>query len=119
MIEGLLYLLGFQLAGEMLVRSLHWPVPGPVCGMALLLVFLMWRKQTPIALRETSGSLLGNLSLLFVPAGVGLLSHGPTLAREGWQMLVVMVGSTVVTMAVTAAVLAFLLRSKKGREDAQ
>lgn len=118
MVEGLLCLLGFQLVGEWCVRALNWPVPGPVLGMALLLGYLMWRQQLPGFLQNTSSGLLSHLSLLFVPAGVGLLSHGPTLAREGWQMLLVMVLSTLITMSVTAAVLVLLLRNRKGRDHA-
>ena len=72
MTAALALLLAFQLAGEALRVALHLPVPGPVIGMALLLVYLIIRPEGPSTeLRNTAGGLLQNLSLLFVPAGTG------------------------------------------------
>ena len=76
MVAGFAWLLVFQLAGEVLVRSLQLPVPGPVVGMLLLLLVLIWRGEPGENLRSAGQGLLANLSLLFVPAGVGIMVHG-------------------------------------------
>ena len=73
LIYGMTVLLVFQLLGEVGVRSLDIPVPGPVAGMLLLLLALIVRRGVPLALDRSASGLLSHLSLLFVPAGVGLM----------------------------------------------
>ncbi len=105
MVSGFAWLLVFQLAGEVLARGLQWPVPGPVIGMLLLLLVLIWRGGPGEDLRNAGQGLLGNLSLLFVPAGVGIMVHGHRIADEWLALVVALVGSTVLTLAVTALVM--------------
>ncbi len=110
MLPGLAVLLAFQLAGEVLSRALALPVPGPVVGMVLLLAALELRAPLQRRLRATSGGLLGVLSLLFVPAGVGIVQHLPRLAAEWGAVSLAVVVSTVATLAVTGHVATRLLR---------
>ncbi|MDR2837511.1 MAG: CidA/LrgA family protein, partial [Azonexus sp.] len=58
MISALSLLLVFQLAGEVLARTLALPVPGPVIGMLLLFLFLALRGGASDELRQTSQNLL-------------------------------------------------------------
>lgn len=75
MINGLLWLLGFQLAGEVVVRSLDLSVPGPVVGMVLLFGVLQLRRPPATAnLFRAADGLLLHLQLLFIPAGVGVVT---------------------------------------------
>jgi putative effector of murein hydrolase LrgA (UPF0299 family) len=76
MIPALTLLLACQLVGEALARLFALPVPGPVIGMALLFLGLRLRPAaaldgTPLA--TVAGVLLAHLSLLFVPAGTGIV----------------------------------------------
>ena len=108
-LRGLALLLLFQVAGEGLARSAGSPIPGPVGGLVLLLPGLQWaRLRTPVA--AAADLLLGHLSLLFVPVGVGVITHLALVSRYGVQLLLVIVLSTWIGMAVTALVLRFLLR---------
>ena len=89
MSAALAALLLCQLAGEILVRALHLPVPGPVLGpvlgMALLVAGLVLRgRAPPPALGAAADALLGNLRLLFVPAGVGVMLYRHAL-RNGFH----------------------------------
>lgn len=110
MIGALTALLVFQLVGEILSAGLGLPVPGPVIGMALLFAALVWRGSVPPAIEETSNSILKNLSVLFVPAGVGVMVHASTIGAEWLALTVALVGSTVITLAVTALVLSALTK---------
>ncbi len=83
MIGALATLLIFQLVGEVAVQLSGLPIPGPVVGMVLLLVALRWRESLPDTLCATAETLLSHLSLLFVPAGVGIVEHGARLTA-GW-----------------------------------
>jgi putative effector of murein hydrolase LrgA (UPF0299 family) len=111
MIESLLILLFCQLLGEALVHELTLPLPGPVAGMMLLFLALLWRgrkcpgdPQVPEALADTSDALLRNLSLLFIPAAVGIVQHTGILRQSGLAIAVSIVVSSVLAMAVTALV---------------
>src|ERR1700694_1976716 len=72
-------LLLFQLVGELTVRSLGLPFPGPVVGLVLLFVALMIRGGVPEPLRAVSTTLLRHLMLLLVPATTAVILHGQRL----------------------------------------
>jgi holin-like protein len=105
MVGAIALLLAYQLAGELLVLLLALPVPGPVIGMLLLLATLAVRGGAPPALRDAAQGLLQHLSLLFVPAGVGVMVHSGRIAAEWLPILVALVLSTAATIAVTALVM--------------
>jgi holin-like protein len=111
MIESLVVLLVCQLFGEALVHGLALPLPGPVAGMALLFLGLIWRgrkvagePQVPQPLAATSDALLRNLSLLFIPAAVGIVQHTAILRESGLAIAVSIIVSSVLAMTVTALV---------------
>jgi holin-like protein len=101
MIESLTFLLLAQLAGEVIVRTVGLPVPGPVIGLILLAAIMAWRG-IPDALHQTALGLLRNLSLLFVPAGVGVIRQADVLAENWLALALALVISTLATLAVTA-----------------
>jgi holin-like protein len=104
MIEAGILLLLCQLAGESIVRAVELPVPGPVLGTLLVLVFLALRKGVPESLDKTSHDLLANFSLLFVPAGAGIILHVQRLEAEAVALLAALIVSTALTIAVAAFV---------------
>lgn len=106
MLASLAVFLLCQLAGEAAVRGLSLPVPGPVVGMVLMFALMAARTPLPGEIRATADGILRHLSLLFVPAGVGLVNNLDRLGSEGWRLLVVVVVSTVIALAVTAVVFA-------------
>jgi holin-like protein len=110
MIPALATLLVFQLVGEALVRALAAPVPGPVVGMALLLLALVLRPPLLSAIRPTAQTLLQHLSLLFVPAGVGVMLHLQRLGDEALAIGVALVLSTLVGLASAALTMAWLIK---------
>ena len=119
-IHGLLLELLFQLIGELIVVSLSLPIPGPVLGMVFLLLVLLFIKRVPKSLRTTSDTLLSNLALLFVPAGVGLVLHFELLRSEWWIILLALIISSIGAALTTAMVFSLLLKRQraKGRGDA-
>ena len=111
-LRGFGVLLLCQTVGELLARGFGLTLPGPVLGMLLLLGVL----NVP-ALRgcvsAAAGALLGHLSLLFVPVGVGVIAHLGLVAQYGWQLMVVLVVSTLIGLAVTGWVLQRLWRPEE------
>ena len=110
MLYALAALLAFQFLGEVLVRALHLPLPGALAGMLLLFGALVLRGSVPAPLASTSRQLLQHLMLLFVPAVAGVMLHFDRVAREWQPFLIASVVSTLVTLAVTALTLQWLLR---------
>ncbi|MGE0487050.1 MAG: CidA/LrgA family protein [Gammaproteobacteria bacterium] len=119
MLRALTLLLLFQLAGEVLARWLQLAVPGPVVGMALLLGMLALRRGPDAELRGTAQGLLQHLSLLFVPAGTGVLVHAHRVAQDWLPLVVALVLSTLIGLAVTALVLKILVAPATARGDAE
>ena len=114
MVTALTLLLCCQLAGEFAARVLGLPIPGPVLGMLLLFVLLLGRSRALEPVREPAYALLRYLSLLFVPAGVGLIRHTGRLRAELLAILVAVLVSTAATVAVTALVFQLVARAGKG-----
>lgn len=113
MLPSLTILLVCQLAGEVIARLFKLPIPGPVVGMMLLFAGLVIRRGIPENLEKTGTTLLSHLSLLFIPAGVGVTVHLKLLADEWLPIVVALIVSTVVTLAVTGLVMQALARGKK------
>ncbi len=110
---GLAWLLMLQSIGELLARGFSLPFPGPVIGMLLLLLVLRAPTvRTPIA--ACANFLLSHLSLLFVPVGVGVMTHLDLVGQYGMRMLLVIILSTWIGLAVTALTLHLM----KDRGDA-
>src|SRR5450631_4315574 len=116
MLAGLTWLLVYQCIGEILARWTGLPVPGPVIGMVLLFATLLTKRVAPESLKTTASGLLSHLSLLFVPAGVGVMLHFHRVASEWLPIVVALVVSTVLALAVTALVMRQLLARQDRRE---
>ncbi|NMG15158.1 CidA/LrgA family protein [Aromatoleum bremense] len=119
MIGALTLLLVFQLVGEVLVRALDLPIPGPVVGMGLLFVTLIVRRGPGEQLRGTANGVLQHLSLLFVPAGTGVMLHFQRLADEWLPLTVALVFSTLLSITVAALLLQRLMHRTRGRGESR
>jgi len=102
MLHSFAILLVFQLIGEAATQLLGLAVPGPVVGMALLFASIAIHPGLGHALRATAGGLLQHLSVLFVPAGVGVMLHAGRIREEWLAIVFAVVLGAVVTLAVTA-----------------
>ena len=110
MIAAIAGLLTCQLIGEILVRALLLPLPGPVAGLALMFLFLVWHgrghpemaEAIPLELGRVSDTLLRNLSLLFIPAAVGVVQYLDLLRANAAAITIAIVVSTTLSLVVTA-----------------
>ena len=109
MLRGLFLLLVCQLVGEVAARGLNLPAPGPVIGLALLAGGLALHARWGGIVEggeidRAATALLGALSLMFVPAGVGVVQYFDLLAAQGVALGVALVVSTVLTLLATVGV---------------
>lgn len=110
MLESIFIIFMFQLIGEATQKYFALPVPGPVIGLVLMLVCLLWITRTDVPLVtdcrnrlvNTSQHLLGYLSLLFVPIGVGVIMHLQFLEAQLARIIGVITIGTILTMVFTA-----------------
>jgi putative effector of murein hydrolase LrgA (UPF0299 family) len=112
MIASLGLILLCQLLGEIVVRAVGAPIPGPVVGLIVLLVLLQGRDRIGLLRRgplgdggveRAAGGMLAHLSLLFVPAGVGVVQHLDLVSSHGVAIFLILALSAIITLAVTAA----------------
>ena len=103
MLQTLGLLLGCQLAGEFITRGLGLPIPGPVLGLVILLLALALLPTLSSSLRPTTQVILAHLSLMFVPAGVGVIGNLEVLSSDWGALLLVLTISTILSMLVTVA----------------
>ena len=106
MVLTIALLLFFQLAGTAIVTVTGLPIPGPVMGMLLFLFALMVKDNLLQQTLPVVNVLLAHFSLLFVPAGVGIMQHGARLAAS-------IVISTLLAMAATAITVRIVMKVMK------
>lgn len=118
MAQGCLIGLIYQLAA-FLVQYFHLPLPASVLGMVLLFGLLMFKVIKVEYVDEAAHFFNKHLSFFFIPFAVGLMNYGGLIHSSGVKILVVVTGSTLIGLIVTARVTQFLAGSKKGRAEVQ
>ena len=113
MLKFVIVLLLCQLAGDFIMLATGLPLPGPVIGMALLFTGLSLRGEAPAALQSLSDSLLSHLSLLFVPAGVGVMLHADLIGAQ----LLPIAGSVVIATLTTMVLTGWLMQRLNRRSN--
>ena len=113
MLNTFAILLLFQCLGEGIAFAFRLPIPGPVIGMLLLFAALAKSPRLMAIVEETGSALLRHLSLLFVPAGVGIMAAGASVSGHWLAVALALVGSTLLTLAVTALVMRTALAATK------
>ena len=99
-----LLIISFTYAGEIISKLLNLPIPGSVIGMLLLFAALYF-KIVKVSDVETVGVfLLDNLSILFLPAGVGIMVYFPVIRETWWSLLLITLVVTILTMVVVGRV---------------
>jgi len=115
---GFTLLLLYQVLGEAIARLFALDLPGPVIGLVLLWPSLAvpWVHRH---VSEVAGFLLSNLSLLFIPVGVGVILHLELLSTIWWQIALALLVSTLLGLATTVLLLRGLIRESDADADAQ
>lgn len=99
MLTEAFYILFFYFTGEFISYFIDGFIPGSVIGMVLLFLALAFKKVKPEKVRRISTILSRNMSLFFVPAGVGIMSSIGILSRYWAVILTASVVSTILVIA--------------------
>ncbi len=113
MLYAVLALVAAQYLGDLIADTLSLPMPGVVIGLLLVLLVLAFRGRrlgrdhaVPGALSRVAKALHDHFGLLFVPAGAGVVANLDRLATEGPALIIVLLLSTIATIALTALIVA-------------
>ena len=116
MIAAFALILVCQLLGEVVSELFDLPVPGPVIGLVLLFVGLLIKRNPPKVLTDAADNLLIHFSLLFVPAGVGVVTQIDRLKGDWLPIAAALIISTLLAMVLTALLMSKLLPKAKPGE---
>ena len=114
MLQGLVAVVLFDLAGEAATRAFHLPLPGPVVGMVLLVIALLVRDDLATRVERGAALLLRHMSLFFIPAGVGIVAEGEMLRTEWLPISVAITVSTLLALLAGAGAFVLVARGIRG-----
>jgi len=113
LLRGLTWLVLFQLIGTA-IQALCLPMlPGPIIGLLLLFLYLVWRGEVSAPVQEAAGSLLRYLPLLLVPPAVGLMAYVDAIAADFWAIT----GALLVSLLVSLTFVGWLMQRLIERQE--
>ncbi len=119
-VKEVAWIMAFTFIGEALNKLLPLPIPAGVYGLVLLLAGLITGIVKLEDVETTGGFLLDTMTLMFIPAAVGIMSVTDILLPVLVPYLVIIISSTVIVMTVTGIAASLILRrsEKKGYKEA-
>ena len=109
-------ILAVTCVGEIMKYFIPLPIPGSIYGLILMFVLLLTKVIKVEHVKETGEFLIEIMPLMFIPAGVGLITSWSQLQPFLVPLLVITVVSTFVVMIVTGKVTDFLISKKEGKK---
>ena len=95
---------------QVIAEYLPFDFPASVIGMIVLFLCLMTGILKVEHIQEKADFLLGNMAFFFVPAGVSIMNYFDILKESLIPFLVICILSTVITFAVTAYSVKFVMK---------
>lgn len=115
-IRQCLIILVFSLIGEVLKYFLPLPIPASIYGIVLLFIGLMTGLIKLETVKETGTFLIEIMPLMFIPAGVGLMTSWGTLKTIIVPVSIITVITIMTVMLVTGRVSQAIIRKSKGNK---
>lgn len=109
---GLALLAALSLVGQLAATAASLSIPGPIVGLAAYLIWLLVAPSTIRWSLPAAHLLTRFLGALIVPAAVGLAAFAPLLDRSAGALALVLVASTLITGAATAALYSLFARRR-------
>lgn len=109
---GILYILIFWVAGNMISYFTGDYISGNIIGMILLFSALNLRIVKAETVRPAAKFLLGTMALFFVPFGVGLMVSYEVIMQNLWAIVVAGAVSTVLVLLSVGHTFQFLNRKR-------
>ncbi|QQC72845.1 CidA/LrgA family protein [Lactococcus garvieae] len=104
----LLIIFGFSFVGDTLSNSLHLPVPGSILGMIFLFLALQFKVLNFTDVDEVGSFLINNMTILFLPAGVGIMAKWSLISDFWWQIALIVLLALIVNVFVLGHLVQFI-----------
>lgn len=117
-VKQFLIILVISLLGELLKFLLPLPVPASIYGMVLLFAGLMTGVVKLSSVKETGTFLIEIMPVMFIPAGVGLMTSWGKVQALLLPISVITVLTIVTVMIATGWVSQIIIRRSKGKNNA-
>ena len=114
-LKQFLIILVISYAGELMKYVLPLPIPASIYGMVILLVGLLTGWIALDAVKDVGKFLIEIMPVMFIPAGVGLMSSWGILKPLILPVSIITVVTIVTVMAATGKVSQWVIR--KGKSD--
>ena len=109
-LKQFLIILAVSLLGEICKIILPLPIPASIYGMVILFVCLMTGILKLESVKETGKFLIEIMPIMFIPAGVGLVSSWDTLSPIILPTCLITVAAVFTVMAVTGWISQIVIR---------
>lgn len=113
------FLYVLSLLGGIIVEFLHLPLPGSIIGLIILLLLLHMKIVKKEYVADGAGFLLPILTLLFIPAAVGVVNYPELLSWLGVSLLIITIISTIFSLGVTAKFAQKLEQTERQKEEVE
>ena len=91
---------GFSFIGNVISNVFRLPVPGSILGMILLFLALQFKILEFRHVDEAGSFLINNMTILFLPAGVGIMAKWNLISHFWAQILLIVVGALIINMLI-------------------
>lgn len=108
-------IIAISFLGEILKALIPLAIPANIYGLVLMLLALMTKVIKLSDVKETAYFLIEIMTIMFIPAGVGLMVTWDSLKDILIPVIVITLVTTIIVMAVTGRVTQFVIRFEKKR----
>ncbi len=113
LLKQFLIILAISFVGELLKYFLPLPVPASIYGMVILFIGLLTGLIPIESVRDAGKFLIEIMPVMFIPAGVGLMSSWGTLKPVLLPVSIITVVALITVMGATGRVSQFVIRMQK------
>lgn len=114
---GIILFISFS--GELLSKLLPLPIPGSIYGIMIMLAALKTGIIPLAKVKETADFLIDIMAIMFIPAGVGIITSWSVLQAIIIPLMITIIITTVMIIVVAGRVTQAVLRSEKRKENEQ
>lgn len=103
-LKQLILIIGFSLLGVLISYLLslgHINFPGPLIGMILLFIFLMFKIVKVDSIDSVSKFFIDNMGIFFVPGAVAILNQLELISTIWWKLTIIILASFVISFTAT------------------
>ena len=116
-LKQFLIILAISLVGEILKAVLPLPIPASIYGMVIMFILLLTKVLKLDQVRETGKFLIEIMPVMFIPAGVGLMSSWNVLEPVLLPVSIITVITIFTVMGTTGLISQFIIRRSRKEAD--